>query len=90
MIDTTSLAPARLGLAAMCLLGVEESFQSSKELAGPGQHQVRTWTSWHRWTALAVLAHAFLTVTPADQTPAPYLGSASVVLPVRTSCSRIR
>jgi hypothetical protein len=42
---------------------VEESFQTSKGLTGPHQHQVRRWTSWHRWTTLAVLAHAFLTAT---------------------------
>jgi hypothetical protein len=26
------------------------------------EHQVRTWTSWHRWVTLAMLALAFLTV----------------------------
>jgi hypothetical protein len=31
------------------------------------QHQVRRWTSWHRWTVLAMLAHAFLSVTTATQ-----------------------
>ena len=29
------------------------------------QHRVRTWTSWHRWTTLALLAHAFLSVIAA-------------------------
>lgn len=50
---------------------VEEAFQSGKELAGLDEHQVRTWTSWRRWTLLAMLAHAFLTVmaaTAADAT----------------------
>lgn len=46
---------------------VEESFQSSKGLTGLDQHQVRTWTSWHRWTILVMLAHAFLAVTTAAQ-----------------------
>ena len=41
---------------------IEEGFQTAKELAALDQHQVRTWTSWHRWTILALLAHAFLTV----------------------------
>ena len=53
---------------------IEESFQAAKGLAGLDQHQVRRWTSWHRWTTLAMLAHAFLTVTAAserDQTAAP-------------------
>ncbi|MGC4934404.1 IS701 family transposase, partial [Gordonia sp. DT30] len=46
---------------------VEESFQTSKGLTGLDQHQVRTWTSWHRWTILVMLAHAFLAVTTAAQ-----------------------
>lgn len=46
---------------------VEESFQTGKGLTGLDQHQVRTWTSWHRWTILVMLAHAFLTITTAHQ-----------------------
>ena len=46
---------------------VEESFQACKGLTGLDQHQVRRWTSWHRWTTLAMLAHAFLAVTTAEQ-----------------------
>ncbi|MET9079181.1 IS701 family transposase [Streptomyces sp. NPDC004232] len=43
----------------------EETFQAAKGLAGLDEHQVRRWTSWHRWTTLAMLAHAFLVVTAA-------------------------
>ena len=46
---------------------VEESFQTGKGLAGLDEHQVRSWTSWHRWVTLAMLAHAFLAVTTAAQ-----------------------
>jgi SRSO17 transposase len=46
---------------------IEESFQAAKGLAGIDQHQVRRWTSWHRWTTLAMLAHAFLAVATADE-----------------------
>jgi SRSO17 transposase len=46
---------------------VEETFQTGKGLAGLDEHQVRTWTSWHRWVTLAMLAHAFLVVTTAAQ-----------------------
>jgi SRSO17 transposase len=46
---------------------IEETFQTSKGLTGLDQHQVRTWTSWHRWTTLAMLAHAFLVVATASQ-----------------------
>jgi SRSO17 transposase len=55
---------------------IEESFQTGKELAGLDEHQVRTWTSWHRWTVLAMLAHAFLSVMAATQ-PASASASAS-------------
>lgn len=53
---------------------IEESFQSGKELAALDEHQVRRWTPWHRWTILAMLAHAFLSVMTADEQtdrPAP-------------------
>ncbi|MFY1621327.1 IS701 family transposase [Micromonospora sp. WMMD736] len=53
---------------------IEESFQAAKGLVGLDQHQVRRWTSWHRWTTLAMLAHAFLAVACAierDTTPTP-------------------
>ena len=53
---------------------IEESFQAAKGLVGLDQHQVRRWTSWHRWTTVAMLAHAYLAVATAierDHTPAP-------------------
>jgi len=46
---------------------IEESFQSAKGLVGLDQHQVRRWTSWHRWTTPAMLAHAFLAVATATE-----------------------
>jgi SRSO17 transposase len=52
---------------------IEESFQAAKTLTGLDQHQVRRWTSWYRWTTLAMLAHAFLAVATAierDHAPA--------------------
>lgn len=53
---------------------IEESFQAAKGLVGLDQHQVRRWRSWHRWTTIAMLAHAFLAVACAverDITPTP-------------------
>jgi hypothetical protein len=47
---------------------IEESFQAGKGLCGLDEHQVRRWTSWHRWTTLAMLTHAFLAVTTAHRT----------------------
>ena len=46
---------------------VEESFQAGKGLAGLDQHQVRRWASWQRWTVLAMLASAFLSVLAAAE-----------------------
>jgi len=48
---------------------IEESFAGGKELTAMDEHQVRTWTSWRRWTVLAMLAHAFLSVTTAAAAP---------------------
>lgn len=53
---------------------IEESFQASKELAGLDEHQVRRWTSWKRWTLLAMIAYALTAVIAAaehDTHPAP-------------------
>ena len=53
---------------------IEETFPNREAQAGPGQHQVRTWTSWHRWTILVMSAMAFLAVTTAaerDRAPTP-------------------
>jgi SRSO17 transposase len=57
----------------------EENFQAGKGLTGLDEHQVRRWDSWYRWTTLAMLALAFLTIaaaiehadhpSPADQIP---------------------
>jgi SRSO17 transposase len=59
---------------AGCRWAIEENFQAGKGLAGLDEHQVRTWTSWHRWVTLAMLATAFLTVAAATEhtrQPAP-------------------
>jgi SRSO17 transposase len=47
--------------------GVPDDVAFGKELAGLDEHQVRRWTSWHRWTVLAMLAQAFLAVTAATE-----------------------
>ncbi|GAA2326631.1 hypothetical protein GCM10010431_56050 [Streptomyces kunmingensis] len=50
---------------------IEETFRAGKGLAGLDEHQVRRWTSWHRWVTLAMLAHAFLAVTAAAERCGP-------------------
>ena len=50
---------------------IEDGFAAGKELAALDEHQVRSWISWHRWTILALLAHAFLAVLAATQADGP-------------------
>ena len=42
---------------------VEEGFAQAKGEVGLDQYEVRTWTAWHRFVTLALLAHAYLAVT---------------------------
>jgi SRSO17 transposase len=58
---------------------IEDGFAAGKELAGLDEHQVRCWTSWHRWTILALLAHAFLSVLAATQ---PHDGHGGQLIPL--------
>ncbi|WBB57516.1 IS701 family transposase [Verrucosispora sp. WMMD573] len=50
---------------------IEESFQAAKTGLGLDQHQHRLWTSWHRWTTLTILAHAFLATATAGHRHQP-------------------
>ncbi|WP_370666769.1 IS701 family transposase [Streptomyces sp. IBSBF 2507] len=84
---------------------VEETFQSGKGLAGLDEHQVRRWTSWHRWVTLAMPAHALLaTATAHERTHAPaaddlipltckeiqHLFTTLVTQPTHTAAHRLR
>lgn len=44
---------------------IEDSFESAKGEVGLDQYEVRRWISWYRHITLALLAHAYLTVTRA-------------------------
>ena len=83
----------------------EENFQATKGLAGLDEHQVRRWASWYRWTTLAMLACAFLTITaaiehargpaPAGQIPLTRneiagLFATLIIQPVRSTPHRLR
>jgi SRSO17 transposase len=64
------LVHCRYGTALTTLVGVagtrwaiEESFETAKGEVGLDQYEVRKWTGWYRHMTLALLAHAFLTVT---------------------------
>jgi SRSO17 transposase len=50
---------------------IEEQFQAAKSQVGLDHYQVRTWTGWHRFVTLAMLALAFLTASAAAAAPAP-------------------
>ena len=45
---------------------IEETFQTAKGQVGLDHYQVRRYDSWYRHITLAMLAHAFLTVTTAE------------------------
>jgi SRSO17 transposase len=60
----TLAALARVAGVRWC---IEECFRAGKDEVGLDQHQVRTWTSWHRYTTLAMLAHAILAAIAARE-----------------------
>lgn len=71
-------SPRRVPLATLVRVAgrrwtIEEGFQTSKGQTGLDQHQVRTWTSWYRWTTLVLLAHLFLTITTVAERAKPTL-----------------
>jgi hypothetical protein len=45
----------------------EEDHQLAKQSTGPDAGQVIRWTSWHRWTAICLLAYIYLAVAVAMQ-----------------------
>jgi SRSO17 transposase len=103
-------SPLHVPLAALVKVAgrrwtTEENFQAAKGLAGLDEHQVRRWVSWYRWTTLAMLACAFLTIAAAAEHargPAPSglipltrneiaaLFSKLVIQPLRDARHRLR
>jgi SRSO17 transposase len=53
---------ARLIALAVTRWKIEEDHQLTKQVTGLDSGQVTSWTSWHRWTAICLLAYAFLAV----------------------------
>jgi SRSO17 transposase len=65
-------SPTKVSLTALVRVAgtrwcVEECFKAGKGETGLDQHQVRNWTSWYRYTTLAMLAHAVLAVIAARE-----------------------
>lgn len=62
------LGPERTTLAEMAQVAgtrwmIEESLETAKGEVGLDQYEVRRWNGWYRHITLAMMAHAFLTVT---------------------------
>jgi SRSO17 transposase len=58
---------AKLIFVAVARWRIEEDHQLGRQAARLDSGQATTWTSWHRWTAIALLAYAFLAVAAACQ-----------------------
>jgi SRSO17 transposase len=58
---------AKLISVAVARWRIEEDHQQSKQVSGLDSGQVTTWTSWHRWTAISLIAYIFLAVAAAFQ-----------------------
>jgi SRSO17 transposase len=73
---------AKLIKVAVTRWRIEEDHQLSKQVSGLDSGQVTTWTSWHRWTAISLLACAFLAVAAAWQRAADSSASILDLIPV--------
>ena len=54
-------------LAKVARWKTEEDHQLPEQVTRLDAGQVTTWTSWHRWTAISLLAYIFLAVAAAFQ-----------------------
>jgi len=66
-----TFAPANTPLSVFAKVAgtrwtIEDSIESAKGEVGLDQYEVRRWVSWYRHITLALLAHAYLTVTRAQ------------------------
>jgi hypothetical protein len=58
---------SRLIAIAVIRWRIEEDHQLAKQVAGLDAGQVIRWRSWHRWTAICLLAYIYLAVAVAVQ-----------------------
>ena len=73
---------ARLIAVAVTRWKIEEDHQLTKQVTSLDGGQVTTWTSWHRWTAISLLAYAFLAVAAALQRARDGNAAVSGLIPV--------
>jgi hypothetical protein len=67
IVDETGDAKSSAVAVAVTRWKIEEDHQLGKQVARLDSGQVTTWTSWHRWAAISLLAYAFLAVAAAWQ-----------------------
>jgi SRSO17 transposase len=68
---------------------IEEDFQAAKGLTGLDQGQVTTWTSWHRWSLISLLAHMLLAITISLDRDIPRINSAGLVPLTRQELAKL-
>jgi SRSO17 transposase len=91
-------SPAPTSLATLVQVAgarwaVEECFQAAKTHVGLDHYQVRGWTGWHRFTALAILALGILAVCASGNPPPPTndpTGYARTSQPIALTLAEIR
>ena len=76
---------AKLISVAVTWWKIEEDHQLAKQVTRLDSGQVTTWTSWHRWTAISLLAYAFLAVAAACQRALDATAPAPGLIPVTIS-----
>jgi hypothetical protein len=67
-VVTAGRRPERPRLGRRTPLEDRRIVPGREDRLGLDQHQTRRWTAWHRWTTLAILAHAFLAAATAHRT----------------------
>ena len=72
----------RLIAVAVARWRIEEDHQQAKQTSGLDKGQVTCWTSWHRWTAVCLLAYIFLTVAVALERAHDDTSAAAEMIPV--------
>jgi SRSO17 transposase len=73
---------AKLISVAVARWRIEEDHQLTKQVSGLDSGQVTTWTSWHRWTAISLIAYAFLAVAAACQRALDAIAGIPGLIPV--------
>jgi hypothetical protein len=67
VLDTEPVPLSRLITIAVTRWRIEEDHQLAKQSTGLDAGQVIRWKSWHRWTAICLLAYIYLAVAVAIQ-----------------------